>query len=349
MACPSGIMSYAIMLPFSHIGEIGTMQESVEALEAQLAEREQLVAALTERLEQAAEQLDRLHRTGADRTVRTGISGVPPELIAQQQKLVDDLQRAVDQWEAMQPGAFFGRLETQLGQIHELVQQFDRQGSEQGSRSASGYESGRSEDTGSGHGESRRGSSDSPRSILDFMKASQQPAADENEPPLTSADSPPAASAATVLDVALPPLSDPPPPVQFARATPEEMVHACEARDSYITYLLQRLRQIESLGHVPNSWAGLEGAPEELRSRLEVLEHRLQETLRLAEVELSLQRAKLAREELRIRVMDEQMQKDIKKARDASDDRANDEADPRGEQGGSRWRRMLGRRGDGSS
>lgn len=43
--------------------------ERVESLEAQLADRDQLVAALTERLEQAAEQLDRLHRTGADRGV----------------------------------------------------------------------------------------------------------------------------------------------------------------------------------------------------------------------------------------------------------------------------------------
>jgi hypothetical protein len=325
------------------------MQESVESLEARLAEREQLVAALTERLEQAAEQLDRLHRTGADRAVRAGISGVPPELIAQQQKLVDDLQRAVDQWEAMQPGAFFGRLETQLGQIHELVQQFDRQGNEPSSTSSYHVEHSRSEDTGSGHGEPRRGSAESPRSILDFMKASQQPAADENEPHVEPAENSAATSTATVVDILLPPLSDPPPPIEFAQATPEELGQACDARDSYITYLLQRLRQIESLGHVPNSWAGLEGAPEELRSRLEALEHRLQETLRLAEVELSLQRAKLAREELRIRVLDEQMQKDIKKARDASDDRANDDADPRGEQGGSRWRRMLGRRGDGTA
>jgi hypothetical protein len=342
-------MRYAIVLPFLDISELGTMQESVEALEAQLAEREQLVAALTERLEQAAEQLDRLHRTGADRSLRAGIPGVPAELIAQQQKLVEDLQRAVDQWEAMQPGAFFGRLETQLGQIHELVLQSDRQGNEQGSGSAFNFEPGRSGGISSGHADSRRGSGEPSRSILEFMKASQQPSADAHDPgPSTDSDSSPAASAAAVLDVALPPLSDPPPPIDFAHATPEDLGQACEARDSYITYLLHRLRQIESRGYVPNSWAGLENAPEELRTRLEALENRLQETLRLAEVELSLQRAKLARDELRIRVLDEQMQKDLKRARDASDDRANDESDPKGEQGGSRWRRMLGRRGDGS-
>ena len=337
-------MSYAIVLPFSHIGETGTMQERVEALESQLAEREQLVAALTERLEQAAEQLDRLHRTGADRTVRTGIAGVPPELIAQQQKLVEDLQRAVEQWEAMQPGAFFGRLETQLAQIRELVLQYDRPGSEQACDSAFRFEPGRSEGGPPEHGGERRASGESPRSILEFMKASQQPELSANEPPPTAADSATSASMAAVVDIALPPLEDPPPPIEPTHATPEELGEACTARDLYITYLVRRLRQIESLGHVPNSWAGLENVPEELRSRLEALERRLQETSRLAEVELSLQRAKLARDELRIRVLDEQMQKDIKRARDVSDSHADDESDAKGEQDGSRWRRMFGRR-----
>jgi hypothetical protein len=38
------------------------------------------------------------------------------------------------------------------------------------------------------------------------------------------------------------------------------------------------------------------------------------------------------------------MQKDIKRARDVSDSHADDESDAKGEQDGSRWRRMFGRR-----
>lgn len=326
------------------------MQDRVEALEAQLAEREQLVAALTERLEQAAEQLDRLHRTGADRGVRAGvagIAGVPPELIALQQKLVEDLQRAVDQWEAMQPGAFFGRLETQLGQIQELVQQSDRPGSERSASSPFNGDNGGSERFSSEHGNAR-GESSSPRSILDFMKASQIEAGGEQPPASASVGIEAAAASGAVsggaIDVALPPLDDPPLPFDATQATPEELGRACAARDSYIAYLLQRLRQIESLGHVPNSWAGLENVPDEQRSRLEALEHRLQEALRVAEVELSLQRAKLAREELRIRVMDEQMQKEMKRARDVTESQADDNPDSKSDPGNSRWKRMLGRR-----
>jgi hypothetical protein len=320
------------------------MQERVEALEAQLAEREQLVAALTERLEQAAEQLDRLHRTGADRGVRTGIAGVPTELITQQQKLVEDLQRAVDQWEAMQPGEFFGRVESQLGQIHEMVQQIDRSGggpaTNVGTDSAFRYGAHKS-DGGPSQLDSHR-SSEPSHSILDFMKKSQQPAAAE-EPPASAFAETAAAAEPSVIDVALPPLDDPPQPVDPAHATPEELGEGCTARDVYITYLLHRLRQIESLGHVPNSWTGLENLPDEQRARLDALEHRLQETCRVAEVELSLQRAKLARDELRVRMLDEQMQKDIKRAKVVSDSHSDDPSDSKGDQSGSRWKRMIGR------
>jgi hypothetical protein len=316
------------------------MQDRVEALEAQLAEREQLVAALTERLEQAAEQLDRLHRTGADRGVRAGIAGVPPELIAQQQKLVADLQRAVEQWEAMQPGAFFGRLESQLGQIQEMVQQIDHSGSSAGTDSAFRYGAGQSDRGHSEHGEERR--SDSPKSILDFMKASQQQDASGHEPE-KAVEAAAVTVSPGVIDIELPPLDDPPVSIDQASATAEELREACHARDTYIDYLLERLQKIECLGHVPNSWAGLENVPEELRSRLEALEHRLQETARVAEVELSLQRAKLAREELRIRVLDEQLQKDVKRAKSAADSQSDDSSDGKGDQSGSRWKRMLGR------
>ncbi len=318
-------------------------QDRVETLEAQLAEREQLVTALTERLEQAAEQLDRLHRTGADRGVRSGILGIPPELIQQQQKLVEDLQQAVQQWEDMQPGAFFGRLESQLTQIHNLVLNHGGGGSGQSSTDAA-FSRG---DSHSEQSAPRRNPSDSPRSVLEFMKASFQA-----EHPLTPEDSseaqpesPQADRVPAVLHIELPALQEAPEPIDRQNATREELIQACETRDGYVVYLLQRLRQIESMGHVPNSWAGLENLPEQLRERLEALEKRLEETLRLAEVELSLQRAKLAREEVRIRVIDEQLQKDLKRARQDAGS-PGDSDGGKDEQSGSRWKRMLGRRGE---
>jgi chromosome segregation ATPase len=312
---------------FSADGEAGKMQERIAALEAQLSDKEQIVAALTERLEQAAEQLDRLHRTGADRGMRIG--GLPPELVEQQQKLVEDLERAVQQWEEMQPGAFLNRLEAQLSDIQEGVRRLE-----------SGDGEVRSSHSGHRSEEPPRSSSQSPKSILDFMKASMGAPAEAAGADEAAAAEPGAAAEQVVCHIPLPSLEDPPAPVDLAQASPEQLSSACEARDTYILYLLHRLRQIESLGHVPNSWAGLENAPEELRARLEDLEKRLQETLRLAEVELSLQRAKLAREEARIHSMDEQVQKELRRAREASDGQSTQGEDL----SGSRWRRMLGRR-----
>jgi hypothetical protein len=315
-------------------------QDRVETLEAQLADRDQLVAALTERLEQAAEQLDRLHRTGADRGVRSGILGIPPELIQQQQKLVEDLQQAIQQWEDMQPGAFFGRLESQLTQIHELVLHHGGAGSGQNSTDAAfSRDEPRYETT-----SSRRNPSDSPQSVLEFMKASYQAESAPQEAAPADIASRQSDGAPAVLHIELPPLQDAPEPVDARTATRDELAQACESRDAYVVYLLQRLRRIESMGHVPNSWAGLENLPEQLRDRLEALEKRLEETLRLAEVELSLQRAKLAREEVRIRVIDEQLQKDLKRARQDAD--SSSDHDGGKEEQGSRWKRMLGRRGD---
>jgi hypothetical protein len=308
------------------------MQE-LETLEAQLAEKEQLVAALTERLEQAAEQLDRLHRTGADRALRAGFMGIPPELIQKQQKLVEDLERAVLQWEEMQPGAFFGRLESQLGQIHEVVRQLDGSGEPRARPHA--FQGG----PGDGVDDRDEGtpiSSASPQSILDRLKTEHSATADE-EPAMTAGE--PAVPAAPLA-----PLVDAPPAVDFDQAQPADLRAACMARDDYIAYLLQRMRQIEAQRHVPDDWARLENVPAELRARLEALEGRLKETLRLSEVELSVQRAKLAREESRIRTLDEQVQKEAKRVRLESEQQGDDHGDETAAAG--RWRRMLGRRGN---
>src|SRR5579872_4873442 len=71
----------------------------------QLREKEQLVAALTERLEQAAEQLDRLRRTGVDKGRRPLAGGFPAEVVEDHKHTLEDLKRVIAQWEETQPGA----------------------------------------------------------------------------------------------------------------------------------------------------------------------------------------------------------------------------------------------------
>ncbi len=329
------------------------MQEQLATLESQLQDKEQLIAALTERLEQAAEQLDRLKRNGADRALRTG-GGFPPELIEEQKELVEELQRAVQQWEDMQPGVLLGRIEMQLGELRDLV-------SGQGSTLLSGSERGGYSDrstSSSRNGEREKRTekteskaSGSGSSAYEALKAgllANDLAVEETseEAENESQSSTPAASlpVPTGPEYEESPLDDPPPAIDLEHASAEELRKAVEERDTYIMYVLGRLRNAESRHHVPNNWKVLETMPEALQTRLDVLEKQLQQTLRTAEVELSLHRAKLGREEARLRLLDEQVQKKLQRAGISEEQAAHPESKAeRDSSPSSRWLRMIGR------
>jgi len=329
------------------------MQEQITTLESQLQEKEQLVAALTERLEQAAEQLDRLHRSGADRAMRVG-GGIPPELVEEQKQLVEELQQAVQQWEDMQPGALLGRLEIQITEIRDMLAgQFDGAYALMASSERSPRESERSTREEESPRRRRDGESRSPASgsaAYEAIKAGllgDDPPAEHDDEQETEARDGEQAEETTSTEPTGPEyeetlLADPPASIDVANAGVEELRHAVEERDSYILYLLQRLRNAESRPVVRNNWSVLENVPAELRVRLEVLEKQLEQTLRTAEVELSLQRAKLGREEARIRLLDEHVQKELKRA-GLTEEKLEEGAEE--EKGvSSRWMRMLGRR-----
>ena len=84
-------------------------------LQQQLEEKDQLVLALTERLEEAAEQLDRAHRSGTDKGGRAGSgAGLAHDALTQQQTLIEQLSKSVEVWEDVQPRDAFARIEARL-------------------------------------------------------------------------------------------------------------------------------------------------------------------------------------------------------------------------------------------
>src|SRR4029077_79348 len=93
----------------------------IDLIQNQLHEKEQLVAALTERLEQAAEQLDRVRRTGADKGGRRpqGGGGLPAELVEEHKTTLEDLKRVIARWEDIQAEAALGRIETQIVELRD--------------------------------------------------------------------------------------------------------------------------------------------------------------------------------------------------------------------------------------
>jgi hypothetical protein len=280
--------------------QVSTETQDVEELEDRLREKEHLVAVLTERLEQAAEQLDRIRRTGGDRGVRT--AGLPPELVEEQKSLVEDLHRAVQQWEDLQAAAALGRIEVQISELRDLIsgqlieRAFGPGPPDQQDQRADQPEAA---PQGAKQGVKKPRSSDRSLSGYEALKAnlladSPEGSDDDEGAPQPSARSPAAADKPPEPQDEPPP-ADPPEPLDVAAADIDQLRDAVEKRDSYITWLIHRFRAAELRRQIPGDWSELQDVPDEMRRHLEELEGRLQEMLRLAEVELSLERARLGR------------------------------------------------------
>lgn len=306
------------------------MSDSTLELETLLREKEELVEALTERLEQAAEQLDRLQRANGDRG-RWMTGGVPAELVEQQRMVCDDLERVVQQWEDSQPTAALARIEMQVQELRDLVVRLPGGGGGGGSFGE------RPHDVAAGHTDS---AADPGMSAWEALKAGLL---GQNPPAEAANAGHDRQGEAAVSDGPDPfdgePL-DPPGSVDLEFADADELRKAVIARDDFIAELLRRLRSAESRSRPTDDWKSLESAPEELRGRLESLERRLEQTLRLTEVELSLERAKLGREAARLKQLEEAAQKAAARLNLAMEDDAEDGEDRAA--GDGRWRRMLG-------
>jgi hypothetical protein len=326
---------------------------NISQVEAQLQEKEELVAALIERLELAAEQLDRLHRTGADRGARSG-GGFPPELIESQKTLVDDLQRAVQQWEDMQAAALMGRLEVQITELRDLiVAEVTNGGAGRVPQTQIDNDSNRRVELAVDQGSQTVVDEETSeqQSRWEAMKAEllggDSKSTEPENPPVKStpaAAEPVQSNAATV-----PPSTkiidepvDPPPPVDFETADTSALKKAISVRDEYIAYLIKQLRIADSRTSLPTDWAEFVNMPAELCLRVEELQRQLEKSLRLSEVERSVERARLGREESRLRQLDESIQKTMRERGLSSNDDNLDVDDEQQSGSGTRWLRMLG-------
>lgn len=296
---------------------------------ARLAEKDAVIAALTEQLELAAEQLDRLQRSGAARR-KNGL--LPPELAEDHKQLIGEMQRVVQQWEDLQAGLALGRIEVQLGELRDLV----------ASRLAS------------------------PAVLPPQFPAVVEPcfaptgnsgaAPPPPEPPVAVAKPPGETSEwdrikSQLLDTsevpqAPPPVFDeplppPPPEVNCSSATNEELAAAIHARDEFIAYLLRRLRAAEA-GAIPADWSCLAPHDPEGVQRLQQLAAQLDEKLRLSEVEFSLERARLAREHARLQLKQELLEKQLKRLGIKSADEFEEAAASPATLQDRRWVRFLG-------
>jgi hypothetical protein len=273
-------------------------------LEQELASKTELVETLTEQLERAAEEIDRMQRSGADR--RRG-GGLPVDLVDDHRQLVADMQRVVQQWEDLQAGFSLGRIEVQITELRDFV----------GERLTSPYphstlmESSESPavitEPASMVGSRlfrSEGESTAPAtgSAWEQLK-SQMLGTPENSDSDGSFDTVPAQ---------LEPLPPAPEPIDVNLVDVEQLQAAVFTRDAYIATMLRRLRAVEELS-LPNDWSGLTADSPDLAGSLQHMSIRLEETLRIAEVELSLERAQVARAQMQLAAQQELIAKHLKR------------------------------------
>jgi hypothetical protein len=265
--------------------------ETVSRFEQDIAQKDELISALVRELEQAVEQLDRNQRTGADRS-RGG--HVPPstnpvtDFIETQFPFMDDLRRLVEQWDEMQPGSVLHRIESQLAVVHDLVA--DIHGGDRSEVNEANRRGRVLQNPGESASHDELETSELPPETPSEWEAIKGKMLEEDAPaPSADADKEESEMLAVLSEMTLP--QD----INLDDAGIDDMKSAIIDRDAYIIQLNRLFRTRNTLS-IPMDWATLGNVPAEMQVRVETLIDRLDVQVRLGEVEMSLERARLARE-----------------------------------------------------
>lgn len=359
----------------------------IELIQNQLHEKEQLVEALTERLEQAAEQLDRLHRSGADKGARRspGGGGLPAELVDEHKSTLEDLKRVIARWEDIQAEAALGRIETHIVELRDLVVSGGIVSTAGGISSGSavahhgpGVSAAASARENLANAAANRPGSNLPggkpggNAWWEAQKAAmlgepvpaavqaelaQQSAAENSEDSSagtsestgTSTGTSTGASAgapAGAFDLAGFNVPDLPAPVNVEELSPEEAHAAIRLRDAIIEQLREPFLLWKAAGQLPADIQSIAAIPEPLKKCIADLETQWQAKFRQVELDLSLERARLARDQSAVRQQQEALQK---QSRNGGGSKADADAGDKDEDGSSkrRWFRFMGSAAEG--
>ncbi|MDG2389101.1 MAG: hypothetical protein P8M30_07260 [Planctomycetaceae bacterium] len=298
-----------------------------------MTEREKVVTALTSRLEQAAEQLDRLHRSGVDRGGKL-LSGIPAEVIDEQRELINDLKSAIHHWEDLQSTSAMGRFEAQLAELREML---GAQLQLKDNLSTTGTPSsvGKGKDFGPATQSNNGGSWDEMKARLlgDQGGPSPDDSSDiiiPNSEMIPGVAAIPLPSTPANQEVNEPndfsfSIKDRPEAVaNIKKADSKVLLNTIELRDDYIDHLL------EAIEHLKEE-AGMADLEDSRKRQLD-----LEEKLRQSEIEMSMERAKLAREEFRLKQLEQELNNPSAR-KDTSAPLSDNE-----DEGGNRWVRFLG-------
>ncbi|MCA8990180.1 MAG: hypothetical protein KDA78_21205, partial [Planctomycetaceae bacterium] len=362
-------------------------------------EKDELVAALTARLEQAAEQLDRLHRLGVDRALincaTTPLPPPPPRKPkpSKTEPLHEDLQKLIEQWDALQANNSFGRIEIQIGEVRDLIVQLSQSVREQQAMVPQMPISASppiqpAPQAPAAHPDFEDGHVELPDNLFGEQKPQTTPASPAYEGDLSDWDSikqnllstggegaahamphpvdgegaySSAEEQSSQTDVARKEAEEAAFLAELAELIPEglrdidldnashnEISRALEERDEYISRLLNYITAVHK---IDMNWDIISQGPEALHQRLLNLQSQLETKLRLAEVSIAVERAKLGRDEMRIRQLESNAQRVLKRlGLDPTDPQSMakieklefSQAAGSDQVSGGNWRRLLG-------
>lgn len=291
-------------------------------LQRQLDERDELVQVLTRQLEQVVEQLDRHQRSGGMSS--RPATGVPADFLKQQQTISEDLSYLVNQWEASQLAGAVGRVELQLEELRDLLTQ-------QLSRAASGHfpteahpaaghygqyhQSHQSTDQYSEQDDERNLRTPGDELLAEFAPGYEQGDwhAGAGQAPSSPTGYWPTEPDPT-YEYYLPDLPELPELVEFDQADTNDLKTGIIERDTFIRTLIEQFRLLHQSATIqpPVDWEQISNAPRELIARMEQRERQLEEQLRLNEVTMSIERAKLAREAAQLQAAKIQLEKQVR-------------------------------------
>lgn len=283
----------------------------------QLQVKDQLIAALTAQLEETAEKLDRLQRSGGGRGSSVGRGA---EETPHASGLFGQLEDVIEVWQELKPEERLLRIEEGIDQILTLLSSDERTQTAESDTSSN----------------------------QDFWEAAKAQLLGEQPDESSGQTEPPAGPDAEAEPPAEPVQPDlpevppePPAPEPLAEDAGEESLRqAVEEREVYIQYLTARLRHAEQRHAFPIPWDELNNAPEELRQRLVDLERNLSEQLKQAEIAHALERAALTRERAQLGQLKQQVERQMHQLKASSTTGSGDE-ESTVERKERRWSRIF--------
>ena len=281
----------------------GQVKNQIRELEQVVLEKDELLKVLTERLELAAEQLDRLRRQGGgyETTQPTPTLPTPqnsPSHLVDDPAVLDDLRDMLNDWRVLQSRDWFGSLDERLSGINHLVSKLN---SAPVFRSPPEYlpapaieQEATEQKVVVTRSEDQQAEAEA-KNVPIQETVKEQPADDLDAP-------------ATRLE-----LPDLPSHVDIEFGSTEELREGLRQREDYILRLRDYLLAYDSLTSLPAEDVDLSDLSPAQKAAVEAWEAKVRKELRQTQIQLWIERAQLSREQMQLNEMQHQLEAESKR------------------------------------